>query len=96
MGKTYRYDDDDVEYESGEQWVDLNDIYIGEGNKQGIHHRDAGQIDQMCSDYEWGKGMVRVVLRCRIGGGYNIEDGRHRVLSAKQAGVGFIKAFIRG
>jgi ParB-like chromosome segregation protein Spo0J len=40
--------------------------------------------------------MVRVVLRPRFGGGYNIEDGRHRVIAAKQAGIAFIEAKLVG
>ena len=40
--------------------------------------------------------MVRVVLRPRFGGGYNVEDGRHRVIAAKLADAGFIEALIIG
>ena len=45
-------------------------------------------------DYENGADMVRVVLHDRVGGGYNIDDGRHRVLAAKLAGIGFIEAVL--
>jgi len=40
--------------------------------------------------------MVRVVLRPHCGGGYEVEDGRHRVIAAKLAGVGFIEAIVVG
>lgn len=102
MGKSYRhsyksYDRDDREdSSSGTIFVNLNEVYICESTVQKLLDRDGGQIEQMRRDFEDGRDMVRCVLRHRVGGGYNIEDGRHRVIAAKLAGVCFIEALVVG
>lgn len=75
--------------------VSLDEIHVPEKTWQKVM-RDRGQIERMRADFESGRMMVRVILRPRCGGGYNIEDGRHRVIAAKLAGVGFIEAMIVG
>lgn len=75
--------------------VSLDEIHVPEKTWQKVM-RDRGQIERMRADFESGRNMVRVILRPRCGGGYNIEDGRHRVIAAKLAGVGFIEAMIVG
>lgn len=77
-------------------WVSLDDIYVPERTWQKILRKDHGQIERMREDFESDRDMVRVVLRPRFGGGYNIEDGRHRVIAAKLAEVGAIEAIIVG
>ena len=91
MGKTVRRAQqcDDVES------IPLDEIYIPEKTLLKLH-RDMAQIERMRADFESGRGVVRVVLRRRCGGGYNIEDGRHRVFAARLAGVSFIDAIIVG
>jgi hypothetical protein len=99
MGKSYRskYNDrDDQNRGSGTIFVDLNEVFISESTVQKLLDRDGGQIEQMRVDFEDGREMVRCVLRPRAGGGYNIEDGRHRVIAAKLAGVCFIEALVVG
>lgn len=92
MGKSFkasvRSDEDAV-------WVAVEEIHVPESTWMKVT-RDAGQIDRMRADFESERVMVRVVLRRRFGGGYNIEDGRHRVIAAKLAGAGFIEAIIVG
>ena len=97
MGKSYRhsYDRDDHE-ERGTIYVDLNEVFISDSTVQKLLDRDGGQIEQMRRDFEDEREMVRCVLRPRAGGGYNIEDGRHRVIAAKLAGVCFIEALVIG
>lgn len=98
MGKSYkrsRYDDD-FEVDSNNIFVKLDDVYVSEATWQKLLDRDHGQIEQMRQDFEDGKKYVRVVLRPRMGGGYNVEDGRHRVIAAKLAEVCFIEAMIVG
>jgi hypothetical protein len=93
MGKSFYIrdrDDDNI------VMVNLDDIYVPEKTWQKILQRDKGQIEQMRADFESGRCMVRVVLRPRFGGGYNVEDGRHRVIAAKLAGAGAIEAIIIG
>jgi hypothetical protein len=75
--------------------VSLDQIHVPERTWSKVM-RDKGQIEKMRADFENGHCMVRVVLRPRFGGGYNIEDGRHRVIAAKLAGVGFVEALIVG
>ncbi|HEY9788052.1 MAG TPA: hypothetical protein V6D17_21870 [Candidatus Obscuribacterales bacterium] len=97
MGKSYRnskyreesFDDDTV-------YVSLDEIHICESTIEKLLARDGGQIEKMRQDFEFGRASVRVVLRPRAGGGYNIEDGRHRVIAAKLAGMGFIEALVVG
>ena len=76
--------------------VNLDDVYVASKSIERILRRDRGQVERMRADYEDDCDMVRVVLRPRFGGGYNVEDGRHRVIAAKLANVGFIEAFIVG
>lgn len=75
-------------------WVDLNDVYVPERTIERIMRKDRHQVERMRSDLEDGRVMVRVVLRPRFGGGYNVEDGRHRVIAAKLAEERFIEAII--
>ncbi len=99
MGKSYRskYNEDrDDNNERGTIYVDLNEVFISESTVQKLLDRDGGQIEQMRVDFEDGREMVRCVLRPRAGGGYNVEDGRHRVIAAKLAGVCFIEALVVG
>lgn len=77
-------------------WVDLNEVHIPERTWERIMRKDRGQIANMQADFESERDMVRVVLRTRFGGGYNVEDGRHRVIAAKLAGVSHIEAIIIG
>ncbi|MBU6452418.1 MAG: hypothetical protein KGS72_11605 [Cyanobacteria bacterium REEB67] len=77
-------------------FVALDDIFITDATIAKLLLRDGAQIEHYRRAYEDGHDMVRVVLRPRFGGGYNIEDGRHRVIAAKQAGIGFIEAKLIG
>lgn len=77
-------------------WVALEDIYISEGTWDKLLRRDGQQIEAMRDRFERGLDMIRVVLHYRVSGGYTIEDGRHRVIAAKLAGVGFIEAIVIG
>jgi hypothetical protein len=77
-------------------WVALNECHIADNVVQHLLARDYGQIEEMRVQFEDGKEMVRVVLRGRVSGGYNVEDGRHRVIAAKLAGMTFIEAIIIG
>lgn len=76
--------------------VRLDEIHVPERTWERIMRKDHAQIERMREDFESGRDMVRVVLRARYGGGYNVEDGRHRVIAAKLAGLGFIEAIIVG
>ena len=91
MGKTVRRAQQCDHVES----IPLDEIYIPEKTLLKLH-RDMAQIERMRADFESGRGVVRVVLRRRCGGGYNIEDGRHRVFAARLAGVTFIDAIVVG
>ncbi|MBS1990066.1 MAG: hypothetical protein JSS86_25510 [Cyanobacteria bacterium SZAS LIN-2] len=100
MGKSFRErrkaDFDDFDRAPGAAddviFVALADVYMAESTVAKLLARDGAQIEQHRQAYECGEDMVRVVLRPRFGGGYNVEDGRHRVIAAKQAGIGFIEA----
>jgi hypothetical protein len=76
--------------------VSLSDVYVTDATIAKLLARDGAQIERYRQAYEYGEDMVRVVLRPRFGGGYNIEDGRHRVIAAKLAGMGFIEAKLVG
>ncbi len=76
--------------------VALADVFITAATEAKLLARDGAQIERYRQAYEYSEDMVRVVLRPRFGGGYNIEDGRHRVIAAKQAGIGFIEAKLVG
>jgi hypothetical protein len=76
--------------------VALADVFITDATVAKLLARDGAQIERYRQAYEYGQDMVRVVLRPRFDAGYNIEDGRHRVIAAKQAGIGFIEAKLVG
>jgi hypothetical protein len=76
--------------------VALADVFITDATVAKLLARDGAQIERYRQAYEYSEDMVRVVLRPRFGGGYNIEDGRHRVIAAKQAGIFFIEAKLVG
>jgi len=78
------------------EFVRLDEIYVPERTVERILRKDHAQIEKMRSDFEDGRSMVRVVLRPRFGGGYNVEDGRHRVIAAKLAEQAWIEALIVG
>lgn len=75
-------------------WVALDQCHIADNVVTHLLARDFGQIEAMRVQIEDGKEMVRVVLRGRVSGGYNVEDGRHRVIAAKLAGMTFVEALI--
>lgn len=77
-------------------YVNLDEVFIPDTQVAKLLARDGQQIEAYRESYENGEDMVRVVLRPRFDGGYNVEDGRHRVIAAKQAGVGVIEALIIG
>jgi ParB-like chromosome segregation protein Spo0J len=77
-------------------FVDLNDVHMPERTVERIMRKDHAQIRELRAEYESEREMVRVVLRARFGGGYNVEDGRHRVIAAKLAGCSFIEALVVG
>lgn len=93
MGKTYKKasrferDEDTV-------FVPLDEIHISDSTVDKLIRRDGAQIEHMRERFECGQDMVRVVLHHRAGGGYNIEDGRHRVIAAKMAGISLIEALV--
>jgi len=78
------------------EFIALADVHVPERTLERIMRKDHGQIKNLRGDYESGRSQVRVVLRPRCGGGYNVEDGRHRVIAAKLAGESFIEAIIIG
>lgn len=100
--KHYRddnFDDNDSNFKSGKREINcvpLDEVFIPERTVERIMRKDRHQVERMIACYESESKMVRVVLRPRFGGGYNIEDGRHRVIAAKLAGIGFIEALIVG
>lgn len=97
MGKSFRGRRKATQSHSAETiFVALSDIYISESTWEKLLARDGQQIESYRQAYECGEDMVRVVLRPRFDGGYNVEDGRHRVIAAKLAGVGLIEALIIG
>ena len=83
------------QYEETE-FIPLQEVFVPESTVERILRKDIAQIELMRADFEAGRSMVRVVLRRRCGGGYNVEDGRHRVIAAKMAGESFIEAIIVG
>lgn len=102
MGKSYRHSYKSYDHNEREErgnisvFINLVEVFISESTVQKLLDRDGGQIEQMRRDFEDGREMVRCVLRHRAGGGYNIEDGRHRVIAAKLAGICFIEAIVVG
>lgn len=95
-----RYDREDRsnrgKAEEATVWVALDEIYISDATWEKLLRRDGQQIDDMRDRFERNLDMVRVVLHYRAGGGYTIEDGRHRVIAAKLADAGFIEAIVIG
>lgn len=79
-----------------EQLIPLYEIHIPERTVERVLRKDWVQIENMRRAYEFEHPMVRVVLMHRPGGGYIVEDGRHRVIAAKLAEVGFIFAIVIG
>lgn len=77
-------------------YVAIDDIYVPERTVERIMRKDFGQIEKMRADFECGKSCMRVVLRPRFGGGYNVEDGRHRVIAAKLAREPYLEAIVIG
>ncbi len=96
MGKSYKRARFEDEERDDTIFVPLDQIYVSDSTWQKLLDRDFAQIDEMRQNMEYGGATVRVVLRPRMGGGYNIEDGRHRVIAAKLADIGFIEAMIVG
>ncbi len=102
MGKTYssksrhRKGNREVAHNDDTIYVPLSEVFISNSTWTKLMERDHGQIGKMRQDFEDGRLMVRVVLRPRAGGGYNVEDGRHRVIAAKLADIGCIEALIVG
>lgn len=97
MGKSYR----DVrrfreEAADDTVFVALSEVFVSDSTWNNLMKRDGAQIEAMRQDFEDGRKTVRVVLRHRAGGGYNVEDGRHRVIAAKLAGAGFVEALVVG
>lgn len=90
MNKKQNYNPDETVY------VPLAEVHMPQKTWDRIIRKDHGQIEKMRAAYENGALMVRVVLRPRFGGGFNIEDGRHRVMAAKLAGESFIEALVVG
>ena len=76
--------------------VSLSEVFMTDAVVAKLLARDGAQIERHRQAYEYGEDMVRVVLRPRYAGGYNVEDGRHRVIAAKQAGIGMIEAKLIG
>ncbi len=98
MGKSYSHKHRRYHEEAADDtiFVPLSEIYISDNTWDNLLKRDRAQIEEMRQDIEDGCEIVRVVLRPRCGGGYNVEDGRHRVIAAKLAGSGFIEAMVVG
>jgi hypothetical protein len=94
MGKSYKYRVSD-EFE-GTEWISLDEIHMSESAVAKLLARDFHQIEEMRQRFENGGEVIRVVLHERAGGGYTIEDGRHRVIAAKLAGAGCIEAEVVG
>ena len=76
--------------------VSLDLVKVPQRMFEKLMRKDRGQIEEMRSEIENGRTMVPVVLRPNIEGGYDIEDGRHRVVAAKLACASFIEAVILG
>ena len=93
MGKSFKNCPDYFDCSESTVWVSVDEIYVPERTWNKLM-RDKAQIEKMRTDFESGRPVVRVVLRPRFGGGYNVEDGRHRVIAAKLAHVAYIEALI--
>ena len=76
MGKSFR-DRRKADFDDHQQMdvivVALADVYITDATIAKLLARDGAQIEHYRQAYEYGEDMVRVVLRPRFGGGYNIE-----------------------
>ncbi len=94
MGKSYkRYSEEGFERTVS---ISLADIHIPDSTVAKLLARDFHQIDEMRQRFENGESVFRVVLHERASGGFYIEDGRHRVIAAKLANVGFVEAEVVG
>lgn len=91
-----KHDQSNSSDDSHIQLIALVKINIPQKTIDRILRKDRHQIEAMRRQYERGQDMVRVVLHHRIGGGYEIEDGRHRVIAAKLAGMTYIEAVVIG
>ncbi len=96
MGKSWKRSGKEERNDEETVFVPLDEVHLTEAQWRKLMASDHGQIAEMRLDYESGREMFRVVLRPRAGGGYNVEDGRHRVIAAKLAGIGCIEAIIVG
>jgi len=76
------------------RFVALEEIHIRDKVIKRLLNRDYHQIDAMRASFEEGRDDVEVVLHPRVGGGFSVEDGRHRVIAAMLAGVGGLEADI--
>ena len=76
------------------EWIPLSEIHLSERNVRALQ-RDIGQIEKLRQDYEAGLPMIPVVLIARDDGGYDVQDGRHRVLAATLAGLQGVDAIIK-
>jgi hypothetical protein len=83
-----RQDSDD------EAWIALDEVNCPEKMRTKLLASDRGQIEKMRQRYELGLPMIPVILRPLCQGGYQIEDGRHRVVAALLAEQRFINALI--
>lgn len=77
-----------------ELWIALDEVNCPEKMQAKLLASDCGQIEQMRQQYELGLAMTPVILRPLLGGGYQIEDGRHRVVAALLAEQRFINALL--
>lgn len=84
----------EVECEGVSQAVLISDIAMSESKIAKLYRKDHAQIEQMRYQIESGCDMMPVILHVCIGGGYTIEDGRHRFVAAKLAGTTHIDAII--
>lgn len=76
--------------------VKVEDIHMPERTVKKLMRRERAEIERMRADFEFDRDVFRVVLRPRFGGGYLVEDGRHRVIAARLAGASMIEALVVG
>jgi len=83
----------DIDSNDEAVFIAVEDIHLPDETLQRLR-RDDKQIQGMRRELEAGRELVPVVVHHRFGGGYNVRDGRHRVLAARIAGVSHIAAWI--
>lgn len=93
MSKRKRYFESKYAVEDDVVDVAVDQIFVSAKNLERVK-RDETQIKKMRREFEYGHKMVPVILRHRAGGGYLVEDGRHRVIAAKLCGFAYIEARI--